>query len=271
MRPFCFYSWKFNPAQLRYSTLQKELLAIINGLYFFEAQLRAYKFMIMTDHKPLLTFIERTTDSRKVRRQQVVRITFESTMEHTARKDNHIKTLSPEYITTQAYPSLKMTLFLTALTLQVSDLYKKSQPTTSTFQINLLYLVPSQTTYTTTYYPAEPSISRMSTVILASAEAESKPPDITTIAQILMKRIQNLLAKITTRSCRQRIKMCLQIKNLCLQYYGSFSGSTKYPLPISISQMESATCRQYDLRLHCRSILLQVGLLLKEMHHQIIL
>ena len=58
IRPSCFHSWKFNPAHLRYSTFQKEFLAIIDSLHFFEAQLKGHKFVILTDHKPLRTFIE---------------------------------------------------------------------------------------------------------------------------------------------------------------------------------------------------------------------
>ena len=58
IRPSCFYSRKFNPPQLRYSTFQKELLAVIDSLHFFEAQLRGHQFVILTDHKPLLIFMQ---------------------------------------------------------------------------------------------------------------------------------------------------------------------------------------------------------------------
>ena len=68
IRPSCFHSQKFNPAQLRYSTYQKELLTIIDSLHYFEAQVRGHKFVIVTDHKPLLTFRQRTPDSQKLRR-----------------------------------------------------------------------------------------------------------------------------------------------------------------------------------------------------------
>ena len=63
IRPSCFHSRKFNAAQLRYHTFQKELLAIINSLCCFEAQLRGHKFVILTDHKLLLTFMQQTLDS----------------------------------------------------------------------------------------------------------------------------------------------------------------------------------------------------------------
>ena len=57
IRPSYFHRWKFNPAQLRYPTFQNQLLAIIDSLHFFEAQLREHKFVILTDYKLLLTFM----------------------------------------------------------------------------------------------------------------------------------------------------------------------------------------------------------------------
>ena len=37
IRPSCVYSQKCNLIQLRYATFERELLTIINSLYFFEA------------------------------------------------------------------------------------------------------------------------------------------------------------------------------------------------------------------------------------------
>ena len=90
IRPSCFYSQKFKPAQLRYPTFQKELVPIIHSLYVFEVQLSGHQFVILTDHKPLLTFTQRTPDSQKLRRWQDFLMTFDCNIEHTAGKDNHI-------------------------------------------------------------------------------------------------------------------------------------------------------------------------------------
>ena len=57
IRPSWFCSWIFKPEQPRYPTFQKELLAIIDSLHLFEAQLRGHKFIILTDYKVLLTFM----------------------------------------------------------------------------------------------------------------------------------------------------------------------------------------------------------------------
>jgi len=48
--PCRFHSRKFSPAQLKYPTYQKELLAIVDSRKFFEAQLQDNKFTILTDH-----------------------------------------------------------------------------------------------------------------------------------------------------------------------------------------------------------------------------
>ena len=90
IRPSCFHSRKFNPAQLRYATFQKELLAIIDSIHFFEAQLRGHKWVILIDHETLLTLMQRTPDGQKLWRWQDILITLNCTIEHTARKDKHI-------------------------------------------------------------------------------------------------------------------------------------------------------------------------------------
>ena len=85
-----FHSLKFNPAQLNYHRLQKELLAILDSLKFFEAQLRGTKFTILTDHKPLETFMDRTQPTQKLRRWQDFLASFDQTIVHTAGKVNYI-------------------------------------------------------------------------------------------------------------------------------------------------------------------------------------
>ena len=75
---------------MRYPTIQKELLAIIDSLLFFEAQLRENKFVILIDHKALLTFIQGTRDQQNLRRWHNLCMTFNCTIEHTTTKDKHI-------------------------------------------------------------------------------------------------------------------------------------------------------------------------------------
>ena len=42
---------------MRYPTIQKQLIAIIDSLHFFEAQLGGYRFVIVMHHKPLFKFV----------------------------------------------------------------------------------------------------------------------------------------------------------------------------------------------------------------------
>ena len=99
IRPARSHYRKFNPAQLSYATLQKELLAITDSLKFCEAQLRGTKFPIPTVHKPLETFIDRTQASQKLRRWPEFLASFEHAMIHTAGKENFITdAISSNYI-----------------------------------------------------------------------------------------------------------------------------------------------------------------------------
>jgi len=88
IRPCCFHSRKFSPAQLKYPTYQKELLAIVDSLKFFEAQLRYYKFTVLTDHQPLLSFLRTRQTSEKLARWQAYMREFDFVIEHTAGKEN---------------------------------------------------------------------------------------------------------------------------------------------------------------------------------------
>jgi len=54
--PAYFHSRKFNPAQENYSTFDKELLAIVDALEHFRSELTGCSIIILTDHKPLVSF-----------------------------------------------------------------------------------------------------------------------------------------------------------------------------------------------------------------------
>ena len=51
--PLAFFSRKLNPAQLKYSTYDRELLAIYEAIKHFRHMVEAREFTIYTDHKPL--------------------------------------------------------------------------------------------------------------------------------------------------------------------------------------------------------------------------
>ncbi|XP_043262477.1 uncharacterized protein LOC122403181 [Colletes gigas] len=69
-KPLAFYSKKFNPAQQRYSTYDRELTAAYSAVKQFKHFLEGREFKIVTDHKPLIyAFMQRAdkADPRQVR------------------------------------------------------------------------------------------------------------------------------------------------------------------------------------------------------------
>lgn len=52
-KPIAYASRTLNPAETRYSTIEKELLAVVFGTKYFRPYLYGQKFIIYTDHKPL--------------------------------------------------------------------------------------------------------------------------------------------------------------------------------------------------------------------------
>ena len=53
-QPLCFYSCVFSPTQARYSTYDRELLAIYSSIKHFKYLLEGRQFTVYTDHKPLI-------------------------------------------------------------------------------------------------------------------------------------------------------------------------------------------------------------------------
>lgn len=67
--PLAFFSKKLNPAQTRYSTFDRELLAIYASLKHFQYFVEGRNFFILTDHKPLTTALfSKTTKSPRQER-----------------------------------------------------------------------------------------------------------------------------------------------------------------------------------------------------------
>ena len=54
-RPIAYVSRTLNPAGKKYSQIDREVLGIIYGLKKFHQYLYGQKFMLITDHKPLVT------------------------------------------------------------------------------------------------------------------------------------------------------------------------------------------------------------------------
>ncbi|CAB0035887.1 unnamed protein product [Trichogramma brassicae] len=60
--PLGFFSQKLSPTQQRYSTYDRELLAIFEAIKYFQRILEGRSFTIMTDHRPLSFALEQKSD-----------------------------------------------------------------------------------------------------------------------------------------------------------------------------------------------------------------
>jgi hypothetical protein len=66
-QPLAFFSTKLNPAQQKYSTYERELLAIYEAVKHFRHMLEARQFIFFTGHKPITYAIQQKQDRRSPR------------------------------------------------------------------------------------------------------------------------------------------------------------------------------------------------------------
>jgi len=105
--PADFHSRKFNPAQVIYSTFDKELLAVVDTLEYFRSELTGYSFIILTDHKPLVSFPTQYDLTRKQGRWQQIIHQFQCKIQHIGGNKNIIAdALSRVFINPSLVPSL---------------------------------------------------------------------------------------------------------------------------------------------------------------------
>ena len=70
VQPLAFFSKKLNPAQLNYSTFDRELLAVYLAIRHFRDMLYGRQFTVFTDHKPLTSSILRSSTPVSARQQR---------------------------------------------------------------------------------------------------------------------------------------------------------------------------------------------------------
>ena len=89
LHPVSYTSSKFNPHQMAYSTIEKELLSLVLALRKYECYLQgAPKIMVFTDHNPLL-FLERTKGhNQRLLRWSIYLQDFNLCIQHIKGKDN---------------------------------------------------------------------------------------------------------------------------------------------------------------------------------------
>src|SRR5205807_8922149 len=92
-RPAGFHSRKLNPGQVNYTTIDKELLAIVDSLRHIQGQLQGHKITIRTDHQALVSFMKNIQTNQMKRRWQEFMSQFDITLEHIKGEDNAIADL----------------------------------------------------------------------------------------------------------------------------------------------------------------------------------
>ena len=169
-------------------------------------------------------------------------MTLDYAIEHTAGKVNYIVDALSRMHKYPGVPTTKDDHITDRVDSTAIRPFQEITSNLSIFQTTLPQLLLPQATHTTICHPAEPLISLMSTVTLTSAKAKTKPPDTTTAAHILMKRIWNSTARMPMRSSRRRTMRCLLTTHLCLSYWRTFSRSAKPTLLMSIWQIDARPC-----------------------------
>ncbi len=89
-QPLAFYSKKLSPAEIKYSTFDRELLAAFLTIRHFRFLLEGRQFTLMTDHKPLVASMTRVTPPQSARQQRHLAFVSEFTtdLRHTPGSDN---------------------------------------------------------------------------------------------------------------------------------------------------------------------------------------
>lgn len=87
-RPVAFASRSLNKAEIRYPTIEKELLAIVWSVKYFKPYLYGRKFIIKTDHKPLIYLFNMTNPSSRLTKFRLLLEEYDYEVEYVRGRDN---------------------------------------------------------------------------------------------------------------------------------------------------------------------------------------
>lgn len=90
MYPICYASRKLNDAEKKYSTTEKECLALVWSLNYFKHFLWGLKFQVVTDHKALCWLRDRKDMNGRLARWSLCIQSYEFDIMHCAGRDNVI-------------------------------------------------------------------------------------------------------------------------------------------------------------------------------------
>ena len=88
--PVAYGSKKLSPTQQRYSTIEKEALAIVEGVKKFEPYLYGKEFLLQSDHRPLTTMNKKRYDSPRIMRWSMYLQRFKFSLEHISGSENRL-------------------------------------------------------------------------------------------------------------------------------------------------------------------------------------
>lgn len=87
-KPIAFASRGLNKAELNYATIEKELLAIVWSIKYFRPYLYGKRFVIRTDHKPLLYLFNMTNPSSRLTKFRLLLEEYDFKVEYVRGRDN---------------------------------------------------------------------------------------------------------------------------------------------------------------------------------------
>jgi len=87
-KPICYASRTLNPAEINYSTTEKELLAIVWAVRYFRPYLFGRHFKIKTDHKPLKWLANLKEPNSKLVRWKLLLSEYDFEIDYIKGKDN---------------------------------------------------------------------------------------------------------------------------------------------------------------------------------------
>ncbi|XP_052471859.1 uncharacterized protein LOC128028630 isoform X2 [Carassius gibelio] len=87
--PVCYFSKKFNTAQLKYSTIEKEALALVLAIQHFEVYLSScYSILVYCDHNPLIFLNSMRNFNQRLMRWSLYLQPYDLDIKHVRGRDN---------------------------------------------------------------------------------------------------------------------------------------------------------------------------------------
>src|SRR5207253_1272706 len=90
LKPVAYVSRKLTPAEINYSTIERELLGIVWGVTQFRHFLFGRRFQLKTDHKPLQWLKNHSSPTSRLTRWALVLQEYDFEIQHCPGKTNSV-------------------------------------------------------------------------------------------------------------------------------------------------------------------------------------